>query len=446
MALSVHQAPHTTHSASAELELGLWTVVPFVLLLLAIAVLPLVTPHFWARNRNRALVAGLLAVPVACWLLLFGEPGKHALVEALAEYGAFIVLLGSLYTVAGGIRLSGDVQGTPLTNTGFLAFGAVLANIIGTTGASMVLIRPVLRINAERERVRHIPVFFIFLVSNLGGLLTPLGDPPLFIGFLRGLDFFWTLRLWPQWLVANGAVLALFFVWDSLAYRREPKWALFADRVRIEPLRLAGRVNIVFLLGIIAGVLLRAESLSGLDERTGTLAGSAVMVLMAVGSLLATPRGLRAANGFSWHAIIEVAVLFAGIFVTMIPALELLKQNAGAFGTLRAWHYFWLTGGLSSFLDNVPTYLTFGTLAASVEQTGGIAELALRNPRVLEAISCGAVFMGANTYIGNGPNFMVKAIADEAGFRTPSFFGYMLYSGLILLPVFVGVTAIFFVP
>jgi len=327
----------------------------------------------------------------------------------------------------------------------FLAMGAVLANLIGTTGASVLLIRPVLRINSERQHTAHLPIFFIFTVSNLGGLLTPLGDPPLFLGFLNGVPFSWTLTLWPEWLLVNGVVLTLFLIWDTIAHGREPARASARDKSEAEPLRLRGLVNILFLAGIMGGVLLQGT----LPSPRGEVAGGAVMLAMAVLSLLFTPRGLRAANAFTWEPIAEVAILFAGIFVTMVPALEILAGHGGALGISQPWQFFWLTGILSAFLDNAPTYLTFATMAAGSEDFALLVHgqvPGLDGPLVLKAISCGAVFMGALTYIGNGPNFMVKAIADAAGYRTPSFFGYLAYSCLILLPVFVLVTILFFRP
>ncbi len=440
-----------------SLVVPVWTVAPFVLLLLAIGVLPLVAARFWHSNRNKGLVAALCALPVAVYLISQGPAtdgaSTHALLHELKQYVSFITLLASLYTVAGGLVLTGDIQAKPLTNTAWLALGTILANLIGTTGASMLLIRPLLQINQERRNVHHLPIFFIFTVSNLGGLLTPLGDPPLFLGFLNGVDFFWTLGLWPQWLAANGLVLGVFWMWDARAYRRETLEALARDVRQIEPLRVRGLINILFLAGIVAAVLFQSEQVSStvhaelerfLDCPELMLSwpwAELLMGGMALLSLAATPRGLRAVNGFSWGAIIEVAVLFAGIFVTMVPALAVLRVYGPTLGLSQPWQYFWLAGGLSSVLDNAPTYLTFATLAAGPHD---LPWLARHQPLVLQAISCGAVFMGAGTYIGNGPNFMVKAIAEEAGFPMPSFFGYLVYSGLILAPILLLLTVVFF--
>lgn len=470
--------PGGAMAAEANLNLPLWTAAPFALLLLAIALLPLAAPHVWHRNSAKALVALLLALPIAAYLVqngLAGEmwlphpaladraaelpaevqealrrEGTKLLLHEIGQYLSFIILLGSLYTVTGGVVLRGSLRGGPLTNAGFLLLGAALANVIGTTGASMLLVRPLLRINAWRQHARHIPVFFIFLVSNLGGLLTPLGDPPLFLGFLRGVDFFWTLALWPQWLVANGTVLAIFLAWETFAYLREKDRPTVTEA---EPLRLDGLINLVFLAGILAAVLLQADQVAGpLQAWLGQFFacpalklvspwGEGMMLLMALLSLLVTNRRARQANSFTWGPIVEVAVLFAGIFVTMAPVLMILKARGREWEVTEAWQYFWLTGGLSSVLDNAPTYVGMATLAASPHD---LAWLAAARPQLLAAVSCGAVFMGANTYIGNGPNFMVKAIAEEAGYRMPSFFGYMLFSGLVLLPTFGLVTYLFF--
>ena len=439
-----------TAAAAAEgeplVELPTWSVAPFVLLLLCIALLPLAAGHWWHRNRNRALVAAGFALPVGAYLVYLqlaeGQPTIPLLAHELMNYVSFILLLGSLYTVSGGIVLHSDLRPTPRTNTAFLVFGAVLANLIGTTGASVLLIRPVLRINRRRQHTAHLPIFFIFTVSNLGGLLTPLGDPPLFLGFLNAVPFTWTLTLWPQWLVVNGLVLGIFFVWDTVAYRRETARDPAPEKPAV-PLRLEGFLNVVLLTGIMAGVLLQGW----LPSPWGEAGGGLLMLAMGVLSLVLTPRKLRAANAFTWDPILEVAILFAGIFVTMVPALELLGSRGQQLGVSQPWEFFWLTGILSGFLDNAPTYLTFGAMAAGSTDFDRLVHnqvADLNGPLVLQAISCGAVFMGALTYIGNGPNFMVKAIAEEAGFRMPAFFGYLAYSSVILLPVFVLTTFMFF--
>jgi Na+/H+ antiporter NhaD/arsenite permease-like protein len=332
--------------------------------------------------------------------------------------------------IAGGIRLRGDLEATPLVNTAFLATGTAVASVVGTTGASMLLIRPLLQTNQERTRVRHTVVFFIFLVSNIGGMLTPLGDPPLFLGYLQGVPFTWTLRLWPHWLLMSVALLGLYYLWDSRHHARESTSSLRRDRTRIEPLRISGGLNALWLAGVVAAV-----AFLGAPLREG-----AIVALAAV-SLWRTPREIRRANRFTSYPMVEVTVLFLGIFLTMIPALELLHERGGELGVRAPWQFFWATGTLSSFLDNAPTYLTFLALAQGM---GMPAEVVGVPHLILAAISVGAVAMGANTYIGNAPNFMVKAIAEEAGVRMPSFVGYMAYSGGVLLPLFLLVTLLFF--
>jgi Na+/H+ antiporter NhaD/arsenite permease-like protein len=407
--------------------LPLYTVAPFVAMLLAIAVFPLWIPHWWESNRNKLVVSLLLALPIVA---LYAIRGPGALLSMAEEYVSFIVLLAGLFVISGGIVLRGDLVATPLTNTAFLALGSVLASFIGTTGASMLLIRPVLQTNRERTRVRHTIVFFIFLVSNIGGMLTPLGDPPLFLGYLQGVPFTWTFRLWTHWGLQVLALLALYFVWDTRQYTREPIAALRRDRAQIEPLRVRGSPNIVWL-----GLVVLAVAFLHAPWRE-----AAIVSLSAV-SLWRTPRALRRANGFTAYPIVEVAVLFAGIFLTMIPALELVRLRGGELGVRAPWHFFWASGILSSFLDNAPTYLTFLALGQGL---GLAREVAGVPHAILAAISVGAVSMGANSYIGNAPNFMVKSIAEEQGVKMPSFLGYMVYSGAILLPLFVIVTVLFF--
>jgi Na+/H+ antiporter NhaD/arsenite permease-like protein len=368
-----------------------------------------------------------LGVPI---LALYAVRQPEALLSMAEEYVSFIVLLAGLFVISGGILLRGDLVATPLTNTAFLALGSALASFIGTTGASMLLIRPILQTNRERTRVRHTIVFFIFLVSNIGGMLTPLGDPPLFLGYLRGVPFAWTFRLWPHWGLQVAALLALYFVWDTREYTREPIAALRRDRAQLEPLRVQGALNLAWLvLVVLAVALLHAPW------------REAAIVALAALSLWRTPRAVRRANGFTAYPIVEVAVLFAGIFLTMMPALEILRLRGGELGVRAPWHFFWAAGILSSFLDNAPTYLTFLALGQGL----GLAREVVDVPHaILTAIAVGAVSMGANTYIGNAPNFMVKSIAEEQGVKMPTFFGYMLYSGAVLLPLFVLVTALFF--
>ena len=444
---------------AAELDgrqLGFIWALPFVGILLSIALFPLLAPHAWEHHQGKiaAVWAVLVLVPMAA---AFGPAtAVGALAHtALLEYIPFILLLLALFTVAGGIVIRGNIHGAPLANSVLLLVGAALASVIGTTGASMVMIRPVMRANDDRLHNVHVVVFFIFLVSNIGGSLTPLGDPPLFLGFLRGVEFFWTTRhLVEETLFVGGLVLAVFFIVDSYVYRKEGR--VRPDPTPDRPVRLVGGINFLLIGVIIAAILMSAT----VDLGTVTVLGvpvaienalrDLVMVAVTLVSLALTPAGNRKENGFTWGPILEVAKLFAGIFVTIIPVLAILAAGRhGVFAPLVALvsnpdgsannaAYFWLTGGLSSFLDNAPTYLVFFQLAGGDPQqlmTAGAATLA--------AISLGAVFMGANTYIGNAPNFMVYAIARGGGVRMPSFFGYMLWSGAVLLPAFVLTTVVF---
>jgi Na+/H+ antiporter NhaD/arsenite permease-like protein len=437
------------------LELPAWTVLPFLSFLVALAVLPLAAHRFWESNRNKALVAALFGGPLAAYLVLaHGAAGVHQLEEKAKEYASFIGLLASLFVITGGVYVRGSLAGTPLVNTALIGVGALLASLIGTTGASVLLIRPLLRANAPRERTAHIVIFFIFVVSNCGGLLTPLGDPPLFLGFLKGVPFEWTLELWPEWLVVNGALLLLFNVWDQTVLAAEERARPGSQLEAVlehEPLRIEGRRNLAALAAIVAVIYAAGRGLGNGGHPWPFGVQEGLMVAVALLAFATTPARLRQANRFGFAPIVEVAVVFAGIFVTMAPALLLLNANAERFGIREPWHFFWVTGSLSSFLDNAPTYLTFAATAcglADVPLEGRyLGELLARGAaqaEILAAISCGAVFMGANSYIGNGPNFMVKAIAEENGVRMPSFFGYMLYSGAILLPLFALVTVLFF--
>jgi Na+/H+ antiporter NhaD/arsenite permease-like protein len=407
-------------------SLSLWAVVPFAGLLLSIALLPLRAPHFWENHKNKALVAFLWSLPIAVYFL-FQAP--HELILSMKDYSSFLLLLTALFIISGGIVLKGDLKATPEVNTLFLLIGAVLANFIGTTGASMLLIRPLLQTNSERRHTIHVPIFFIFLVSNIGGLLTPLGDPPLFMGFIKGVPFFWTLRLFPMWAVMVGGVLLMFYLFDSYQYRKEECRDLIRDRRRVVPLRMTGTINFLWIAGVIAGMFLPFPRREG------------VFILMSVMSLLTTRRQCRVDNKFNYNPILEVAILFAGIFITMVPALLLLNTRAAELGIAKPWQFFWAAGSLSSFLDNTPTYLAFFSLGQGLGLNGDVMGI----PSIfLKAISAGAVFMGANSYIGNGPNFMVKVIAEEYKLKMPSFFGYMAYSFAILIPLYIVVTLVFF--
>jgi Na+/H+ antiporter NhaD/arsenite permease-like protein len=430
---------------------------PFAGILLSIALFPLLAPHAWEHHQGKiaALWGLLVLVPMAA--LLGPTTALHALAHtAFLEYIPFILLLLALFTVAGGILVRGNLHGSPGTNTVLLAIGTVLASLIGTTGASMVMIRPVMRANDDRLHNVHVIVFFIFLVSNIGGSLTPLGDPPLFLGFLRGVDFFWTTtHLFPETLFVSGVLLALFFAVDTIIYRREGH--IKPDPTPDNPVRVTGGVNFLLIFTIIAAILVSATvdmgrfTLIGTEIEIANLARDLVMIGVTGLSLALTSKANRAENGFSWGPIKEVAKLFAGIFIAIIPVLAMLRAGPnGAFAPLVALvsnpdgspnnaAYFWLSGGLSSFLDNAPTYLVFFELAG-----GNAQQLMTTGALTLAAVSAGAVFMGANSYIGNAPNFMVYAIAREGGVRMPSFFGYLLWSGGILVPTFLLATLLFF--
>lgn len=450
----------------------LWSIVPFVLLLLVIAIIPLIhrCQRFWERNRNKLLVALAMSVLTLLYYYFLHPPMPkelapgallsrlgligHVLSSAVLEaYVPFIILLLALYTISGGIRLEGDLAAHPRTNTAFLAVGAVLASFIGTTGAAMLLIRPLLNTNAERRHVRHTVVFFIFLVCNIGGCLLPVGDPPLFLGYLKGVPFLWTMRLAIPWAFCTGILLATYYVWDSVAYRRERPEDIRVDEALQRPLRVKGKRNLLYLLGVVLAVGLLIPGTAFVFLRSFVVPEhlrEAVMLALAGLSMLTTPREVRRANQFTFSAIGEVAALFLGIFITMQAPIEILHARGPSLGLTAPWQFFWASGGLSSFLDNAPTYLVFFETANSLTDGPGNGILNLLSGQyirtdLLAAVSLGAVFMGANTYIGNGPNFMVKTIAEERGVRMPSFFGYMLYSIGILIPLFLLVTLVFFV-
>jgi len=443
-------------SASYELgeQLGFWTLAPFACMLLAVAIMPLACGRWFEHNRNKGIVAFVLGAPTVAYLVgRFGSLGLENAAHTAEEYVSFIMLLFALFTISGGIYLTGNLVATPKVNLAFLTAGAVLASFIGTMGASMVLIRPLLRANAERTHSKHSVIFFIFAVSNVGGLLTPLGDPPLFLGFLRGVPFTWTFRLWAEWLLVVVLVLAVYLALETYYYRKEPAPARRVDTADYVPMRIKGGINILFLALVIVAVLFSGPLAEAGEALHFPFVREVVLVVLAVLSLTAGPRGPRASNHFTWGPIVEVAVLFAGIFATMIPALALLEANGASIGLTRPWQYFWATGGLSSFLDNAPTYLTFTSMAqgqvgvstvGALTSTAVIPGIGFAPADFLAAISCGAVMMGANTYIGNAPNFAVKCIAEKAGVKMPSFFGYMGYSIAILIPIFAIVTVVFF--
>lgn len=453
--------------APAWAGLPLWSCIPFVGILLSIAIIPMVAPVFWHHHFAKVSFAwGLVfAIP---FIIVYGGLAVHELAhEMLLHYLPFIILLWGLFTVSGGIYLSGTLVGKPITNVMLMVIGTALASWMGTTGAAMLLIRPLIRANRARKNKVHTVVFFIFLVANIGGLLTPLGDPPLFLGFLNGVPFFWTFQFWPKMLLATAILLVLYFVIDSYYYRKEKSHGGTVTVDPHEPLRVHGAYNFLLLLGIVIVVLLSGTlklgevSLFHLHFEVASLLRDALIVLLGIVSLKTTAAQCREANGFSWFPIREVGFLFIGIFMTIVAPLKILQ--AGAAGSAAPLlsivsspaSYFWLSGTLSSFLDNAPTYLTFfnmslGNLGVAPGDVTGILTNTLAHPNAhlfiedLTALSVGSVFFGACTYIGNAPNFMVRSIAEESKIPMPSFFGYVLWSIAILVPLFLLLTVIFF--
>jgi Na+/H+ antiporter NhaD/arsenite permease-like protein len=460
----------TTHGGGHDIgkELPIWTIIPFVGILLSIALFPLLAAHFWHHHFPKVSLFWSLVFAVP-FLFVYKGLALHEILHVyIVDYIPFIILLTGLYAVSGGIVLRGTLVGTPPVNTLLLLIGTVLSSVIGTTGSSMLLIRPVIRANAHRKNKAHVIVFFIFLISNIGGSLTPLGDPPLFLGFLHGVPFQWTLKLFPEMAFCTVVLSVVFFLLDSQMMKRE---TAAPESGQTTPLSIGGSFNFVFLLGIVGAVLfsglakLGSVPVLGIPRETESLIRDAAIIVIAFLAYMTTKSECREENAFTWDAIKEVAYLFAGIFMTIIPAIAILR--AGENGALRALirmanseaAYFWLTGILSSFLDNAPTYLTYFNTAlgklhldeATVRAflyTGttpaGMEENLKSFEHFLKAISCGAVFMGANTYIGNAPNFMVRSIAEENHIKMPSFFGFMGWSVAILIPTFIVVTFVFF--
>jgi len=409
---------------------------PFVAMLLGIALLPIVVPHLWEHPAAPAVLSAVCSVPAIIDAASAGN--LNGIAEGLGEYVAFIALIAALYVTAGGIHISGHPRGTPLVNAAFLGVGAVAASLIGTTGASMLLIRPLLDANRERERKTHIVVFFILIVSNCGGLLTPLGDPPLYLGYLNGVPFTFPLRLWPSWLLAVAMLVTAFVIWDRRQHGRETLEALALEELDVTRLRIDGKLNLLVALGIIA------TSAGGVPHPWRELLFAALIGV----SLAVTPARVRAANTFHYGPIKEVAILFVGIFITMVPAIEALKHIAPSLPVNSPVGLFFMSGALSSVLDNAPTYLIFASLAAARAGLGtDLGALAAHAPELLAAVSIGSVFMGANTYIGNGPNLLVKAVAESAGdaaVRMPNFLAYAGMAIAILSPVYVAIVLLMF--
>jgi Na+/H+ antiporter NhaD/arsenite permease-like protein len=451
------------HDVDLGTLLPVWSGLPFAGMLLSIALLPLLAAAFWHHHFPKVSAAWALAMAVP-YVWRFGHEALHDLVHVfVVDYVPFLILVASLFTIGGGIFVRGTLRPSPATNAGLLAIGTLLASWVGTTGASMVMIRPVLRANRSRRHRAHTVVFFIFLVANVGGTLTPLGDPPLFLGFLHGVPFTWTFGLWREMLFVAAVVLGVYLALDTWHWRWEAPAVRAATAAGDgEPLGLEGGHNVLFLLGVVGAVILSGLwkgpeiHILGVPQDAGNLVRDAILVAMLALSWLTTSRAVRERNEFSWSPIREVAILFAGIFVTIIPVLRMLHvgdHGALAFVTQAVHtpaHYFWAAGILSSFLDNAPTYLAFlstalGQLHPDLPADAAIPRLIAERGIYLAAISCGAVFMGANTYIGNAPNFMVKSIAEEAGVPMPSFFGYILWYSLpVLVTTFALVTVVFF--
>jgi Na+/H+ antiporter NhaD/arsenite permease-like protein len=454
-----------------------WMALPFVLLLGAIAFFPLAPglSHWWESNLHRFYVAAALGIlTLLYYAALYHAPihahwpahhvvdvtsgGNWRLMGAIfanaifSEYIPFIVLLFSLYVISGGIRIEGDLPAHPLVNTAFLAIGGILASFIGTTGAAMILIRPLLETNRERKHVKHTVIFFLFIVCNCGGCLLPLGDPPLFLGYLKGVPFLWTLVLWKQWLFVNGILLVIYLLWDRLwCYPHETTADVARDEKRVHRLKILGLwPNGALLVGVVLaiGLLSPSKPMPGTDWHAWLYLREAIQLgLVGLSIWLGSP-SIRVANRFQYGPMIEVAVLFFGIFLCMQPPLQILAVQGPRLGLTAPWQYFWATGSLSSMLDNSPTYVVFFETAKSLIESGGVSStspgiVAGVSEPLLVAISLGAVFMGAMTYIGNGPNFMVKAIAEKSGVPMPSFFGFLLYSVCILVPLFLLTTFLF---
>jgi len=426
-----------------SINISLISLLPFVLMLLSIAVFPLFWNHFWEKNKNKLIIAILLSIPVIIYLLANGLTEK--LIDTIVfDYVPFIILLGALFTITGGIFLSGDIQAKPWVNTLFLAGGAVLASFVGTTGAAMLLIRPVIQTNKERKYKEHTILFFIGIVANCGGLLTPLGDPPLFMMYLRGAQFQWFFKLFPEWIFVNAILLIIYFLVDSYYYKKEESAAIKLDETAIRPLKLEGKRNFIFLLMVIFAVAFLNEQYLNFihSNHLFKFIREGVILLAAYLSMLLTPKLLRVSNNFTWHPIKEVAYLFLGIFITMVPCLLYLELNAKSLGLTTTANFYYYTGLLSSFLDNTPTAVTFHSLATGLGASAGSIVAGIPE-EILKAICVGAVFFGSMTYIGNGPNFMVKTVAEENNIKMPDFFSYMIkFSLIILLPVFIIVQLI----
>lgn len=430
------------------MEIPVFMLLPFMAMLLCIAIAPLVVEHWWERNSNKLIVSVVLALPVAIWMIMNGM--SHELThQMLFDYVPFIILLMSLFVVTGGINIKGNIEASPKINTLIIGIGYVLASFMGTTGAAMLLIRPLISTNQERKYKVHTILFFIACVANCGGVLTPLGDPPLFLLFQRGADFTWFFNLVPEWAFVGLCLLTIYYFTDRYYYKKEPLECIDCDKNNQEPMKFTGLINIVWLIGVVLCVMFVNKTYIpaiGNEESpiVVKLLREICLVAIILLSIITTKKEVRIANKYSWAPIIEVAVLFVGIFATMAPALIFLQNHASELGITRPWQFYYCTGILSSFLDNAPTAVAFHSVAGGLPVADGVSIVAGIPEILLKAISLGAVFFGAMTYIGNGPNFMVKAIAEENGINMPSFLGYIFkFSLMILLPVYIITQLIF---
>ncbi|MCX6175117.1 MAG: sodium:proton antiporter [Ignavibacteriales bacterium] len=422
----------------------LFAAIPFLLMLLSIAIFPLLWNRFWEKNKNKLIVAFVLSVPVVIYLLSAGL-GEKLFETILFDYVPFIILLGALYTITGGIFLDGDIEATPSVNSLFLIIGAVIASLMGTTGAAMLLIRALIHTNKERKFKVHTILFFIAVVANCGGLLTPLGDPPLFMMYLRGAHFTWFLKLFPEWFVTNLFLVTICFLIDTYYYKKEPAEAVESDRTVIRPIKISGKINFIWLVGVIVAVAFLNEQYLPFIKSNHyyKFIREGIILAMAIFSLVFTTKVTRESNNFTWEPIKEVGYLFLGIFITMVPCLLYLEYNAKSLGVILPQQFYYYSGLLSSFLDNTPTAVTFHSLALGLGINSGNIVAGIPE-EILKAISVGSVFFGSMTYIGNGPNFMVKAVAEENNIKMPSFFAYIYgFSLLILLPVFIIIQLLF---
>ena len=430
------------------MEIPVFALIPFVVMLLCIAIGPLVAEHWWENNRNKLIVSLILGVPTAAWLCMNGMSGD-LIHQMVFDYVPFIILLTALFTVTGGIHIGGNLAAKPVVNTAFLGIGYLLASIMGTTGAAMLLIRPLIETNKERKHKVHTILFFIAAVANCGGLLTPLGDPPLFLLYLKGAPFTWFMGMIPEWAFAGALLLLVYFIVDTIMYKKEDAADIDKDNNEKASIKISGNINFLYLVAVVCAVaFINPGTIPAMGDHHAPiyvkLLREIVLVLIILASWFTTKQQIRKENNYSWGPILEVAALFLGIFATMTPALLFLKANAPSMGLTEPWQFVYATGALSSFLDNAPTALAFHSVAQGLYPVALPGFVAGVDEMLLKAISMGAVFFGAMTYIGNGPNFMVKAIAEQNKIEMPSFFGYMFkFSLIVLLPIYIITQLIF---